>query len=191
MCRSLLQGYLSDFHNVPLVWEHLIPALIDLFEGTLLLCSKADLGLSDATYRILSCLITRRFPSRFYPIVQVDWTSLHCTEHDMITLHLGHSQTPYSGDLPRISWWQFCSKKEASLLRRPREDCRSAGRGATTRRMYLLHSSESLAATVLNCIFMVTFLIALILIGSWELGYGAWNSIIIMYNINYDLIQLN
>ena len=53
-------GYLSDFHNVPLVWEHLIPALIDLIEGTLLLCSKvgSDLGLGDATYRILPCLIT-------------------------------------------------------------------------------------------------------------------------------------
>ena len=25
-------------------------------------------------------------------------------DHNMITLHLGHSQTPYSGDLPRISW---------------------------------------------------------------------------------------
>ena len=30
---SLLQGYHSDFHYVPLVWEHLIPALIDLIEG--------------------------------------------------------------------------------------------------------------------------------------------------------------
>ena len=55
------------------MWEHLIPALIDLIEGTLLLCSKvdSDLGLSDATYRILSCLITRRFPTRLYPIVLV------------------------------------------------------------------------------------------------------------------------
>ena len=30
---SLLQGNHSDFHNVPLAWEHLIPALIDLIEG--------------------------------------------------------------------------------------------------------------------------------------------------------------
>ena len=53
------------------MWEHLIPALIDLIEGTLLLCSKvgSDLGLGDATYRILPCLITRRFPSQFYPIL--------------------------------------------------------------------------------------------------------------------------
>ena len=29
----LLQGGHSDFHNVPLVWEHHIPALIDLIEG--------------------------------------------------------------------------------------------------------------------------------------------------------------
>ena len=52
------------------MWEHLIPALIDLTEGTLLLCSKvdSDLGLGDATYRILSCPITRRFPTRLYPI---------------------------------------------------------------------------------------------------------------------------
>ena len=59
------------------MWEHLIPALIDLIEGTLLLCSKvdSDLGLGDATYRILSCLITRRFPSRLYPIVDPPpWT---------------------------------------------------------------------------------------------------------------------
>ena len=55
------------------MWEHLIPALIDLIEGTLLLCSKvdSDLGLGDATYRILSCLITRHFLSRVYPIVVV------------------------------------------------------------------------------------------------------------------------
>ena len=72
---SLLQGYLSesDFHNVVLVWVHFIPALIDLNEGTLLLCSKVDsyLGLGDATDRILSCLITQRFPSRLYPIVVI------------------------------------------------------------------------------------------------------------------------
>jgi hypothetical protein len=67
---SLLQGYLSDYHNVPLVLEQLIPALIVLIEGTLLLCFKvdSDLGLGDATYRILSCLITLRFPTRLYPI---------------------------------------------------------------------------------------------------------------------------
>ena len=29
----LLQGGHYDFHNVPLVWEHHIPALIDLIEG--------------------------------------------------------------------------------------------------------------------------------------------------------------
>ena len=29
----LLKGGHSDFHNVPLVWEHHIPALIDLIEG--------------------------------------------------------------------------------------------------------------------------------------------------------------
>ena len=29
----LLHGGHSDFHNVPLVWEHHIPALIDLIEG--------------------------------------------------------------------------------------------------------------------------------------------------------------
>ena len=51
-----------------------MPALIDLIEGTLLLCSKvgSDLGLGNATYRILPCLITRRFPSRFYPIPHMD-----------------------------------------------------------------------------------------------------------------------